>query len=61
MTEAYGGGMAVEDSHQCSIKFCSMQQMAAEKQSDEMASHMEVQMKYRCGIGFLQVEINGTH
>lgn len=29
MTEAYGGGMAVEDSHQCSIKFCSMQQVAA--------------------------------
>jgi len=34
----------------------AMLKMAAEGQSDRLVSDMEVQMKKRCGIGFLPVE-----
>ena len=51
--------MAAEDEtfHQYSITlpFCAIQ-VAAEGQSDTMASNMEVQMKQRCVIEVLNVE-----
>mgnify|MGYP001860934035 CR=1 FL=1 len=34
----------------------AVRQMAAEGQSDKMASDMEVRMKERCGIEFLHLE-----
>ena len=38
------------------LNFIVMQQMAAERQSDKMASDMEVRMKKRCTIKFLLEE-----
>ena len=38
------------------LRFVAMQQMAAEGQSDEMASDMEVHMKERCVIEFFHAE-----
>ena len=54
-SEADVGGMAVEvePSHQYSITCCCVQQMAAEGQSDTVASEMEVQMKQKGVIEFL--------
>jgi len=44
------GGMTVdsEPSHQYSVTFCCLQQMAADGQSDKMASDMEEYLKQRC-------------
>jgi len=39
------------------LHFVTMTQMAAEGQSNKMASDMEVHMKQRCGLEFLHVEI----
>jgi len=52
------GGMAVEveSSHQYSINVLLLCQTAAEGQSDEMVSDMEVHMKQRCVIEFLFVK-----
>ena len=36
--------------------FAAVRQLAAEGQSDRMASDMEVWMKQRCGIEFIHVE-----
>ena len=44
-----------------SLLIFTMWQMAAEGQSDKMASDMEVCMKQRCVIEFLHAEKNGTH
>ena len=51
ISEVDFGGMAVEaePSQQYPITCCCML-MAAERQSNTMASDMEVQMKQRCGI-----------
>ena len=46
----------VEPSHQYSIRFVAVQQMAAEGQSDKMASGVEVNMEQRCVIEFLHAE-----
>ena len=55
MSETDVGGMAVEvePSHQYSITYCCGCQVAADRQSDKMASNVEVCMKQRCGIEFL--------
>ena len=42
------------------LHFATVQQMAAEGQSDKMASDMEVRMKQRCVIEFLHAEKNFT-
>jgi len=36
-------------------------QIAAEGQSDKMASDIEMDMKQMCAIEFLHAEKNGTH
>ena len=48
------GGVAVEvePSHQYSLAAVAMRQMAAEGQSDKMASDGEVRMKQMCVTGF---------
>jgi len=59
MSEVDIGGMAVEvePSLQYSIKCCChVTQMAAEGQSDKMASDMEVQIKQRGRTEFLHVK-----
>ena len=58
MAEADVGGMAVEKELPTNIPlhFVAMPQIAAEGQSDEVASGMEMCMKQRCGIKFLYVE-----
>ena len=55
------GGMAVEDehSHQYPITFCC--QVAAEGQSDTMASDVEIHKKQRCFIEFLHAEKKFTY
>ena len=59
MSEADVGGMAVEiePSSQYSV---ALVQIKAEGQSDRMASDMEVKMKEKCNIEFLQAEKNCT-
>ena len=56
MLEADVGGITVEVELPTSIPFhvVAMWQMAAEGQSDMMASGMEVQMKQRCRTEFLR-------
>ena len=63
MPEADVGGMAieVEPSHQYSIVFCCVQQMATEGQSNRMVSEVEVHMKQRCVTKFLHVEKKNAH
>ena len=58
MSEADVGGMVVEVEPSVSIPlhFVAVWQMAAEEQSDKMASDMEVHMKQRCVIEFLHAE-----
>jgi len=51
MSEMYAGGMAVDTD--VPLHFVTMQQMAAQGQSDRMASDMEVHVKQRCRIEFL--------
>ena len=56
-TEADGGmAVEVEPSHNILLHSVAVQQMAAEGQSDKMASDMEMQMKQRCGVEFLRAE-----
>jgi hypothetical protein len=50
----------VDPSRQYSGNFVAMRQMAAEGQSDKMASDMEVRMKQRCVTEFLHAEKNCT-
>ena len=54
-SEVDAGGMAVEVESTTNIPlhFVAVQQVAAEGQSDTIASHMEACMKQRCGIEFL--------
>ena len=51
----------VEPSHQYSVKFCCVQQMATEGQSNRMVSEVEVHMKQRCVTKFLHVEKKNAH
>lgn len=43
------------------LHFIAMQQTEVEKQSNKVASDMEVSMKQRCVTEFLHVEKNYTH
>jgi len=46
------------------LEFVAVQQMAAEGQSDTMASYMDVHMKQKCGTEFFHAEkmvTNETH
>ena len=57
MSEADGGMLVeAEPSHKYLLHVVVMQQMAAEVQSDKMASDMEEHMKQRCVTEFLHVE-----
>lgn len=58
ISEVNVGAVAVEvePSHQYSVPFGSVQQMATEGQSNRMVSEVEVHMKQRCVTKFLHVE-----
>jgi len=57
------GGVAIEAilTNILLLFFFCCEQMAAERQSDRIASDMEVCIKQRCGTEFLHAEKNGTH
>jgi hypothetical protein len=52
------GGMTVEVEPSCQqfVSFVAVRQIAAEEQSDRMASDMEVHTKQRCVIDFLHAD-----
>lgn len=56
MSEEDVGDMIVDIESSCQyyIRFCAVQQMAAEGKSDNTASDMEMCMKKRYGIEFLK-------
>ena len=57
MSEADGGGIAVEPSQKYSIIFCyCVSDGSREGQSDRMESGIEVQMNQRCVTEFLHAE-----
>ena len=62
MSEADIGGKTAEaePSHQYSITCCCRVTDGSRGAPDKIACNMEVQMKQRCRVEFLNVEENGT-